>query len=86
MLAIDNMYKNDFTNTLKDMVLMWEGGLSQGQNFDNNSVMTIEDEVKMKNPQLCALVLVECITSPTRYVVLMCATIVFVTTPFKVHG
>jgi hypothetical protein len=30
--------------------------------------MTIEDEVKIKNPQLCALVLVECIASPTRYV------------------
>jgi hypothetical protein len=27
MLAIDNIYKNNFTNTLKDMVLMWEGGL-----------------------------------------------------------
>ncbi len=35
---------------------------------DDNYVMTIEDEVKMKNPQLCALVLMECIASPTRYV------------------
>jgi hypothetical protein len=25
MLAIDNIYKNNFTNMLKNMVLMWEG-------------------------------------------------------------
>jgi hypothetical protein len=30
--------------------------------------MTIEDEVKMKNPQLCALMLVECIATPIEYV------------------
>jgi hypothetical protein len=33
MLAIDNIYKNNFTNIFKNMVLMWEGGLFPRSKF-----------------------------------------------------